>query len=140
MCDCTSCKYTDSFAGWAKVTKAGRGIVPKGNGFADWPRGWPAGKRASERAYTLHVAHSHFGALKRVGVGPIGAAFYGVPAGSTRAEVERVLREAFRFTPFIMEGDPDAPIERVQKPSLLAIARQLRIEARASAAQAQAAA
>ena len=130
MCDCTSCKYTDSFAGFLGNVSV-QGCAWPQRGFADWPRGWPAGKRASERAYTLHVAHSHFGALKRVGIGPTGAAFYGVPAGNTRAEVERVLRESFRFTPFIVEGDPDAPAS-VKKPSLLALARQLRAERKAA--------
>ena len=41
MCTCTSCKVTDSFAA---------------KSFADWPRGDPAGKRASESLYASHVA------------------------------------------------------------------------------------
>jgi len=41
MCTCASCKVTDSFAA---------------KSFADWPRGDPAGKRASESLYASHVA------------------------------------------------------------------------------------
>lgn len=42
MCQCTSCKYTDSF--YAR-------------GFSEWPRGNPAGKR-SATDYAAHVRYS----------------------------------------------------------------------------------
>jgi hypothetical protein len=42
MCTCASCSYTDKYAG---------------KGFAEWPRGEPAGPRASAAAYAAHVAH-----------------------------------------------------------------------------------
>jgi hypothetical protein len=42
MCDCTSCSYTDGFAG---------------KGFAEWPRGNPGGRK-SAREYAAHVKHS----------------------------------------------------------------------------------
>ena len=40
MCDCASCKYTDGFSS---------------AGFVNWPRGEPAGARASAKAYSLHA-------------------------------------------------------------------------------------
>jgi len=40
MCLCASCKHTDSFSG---------------KGFAEWPRGEPAGARSSAAAYAAHV-------------------------------------------------------------------------------------
>lgn len=43
MCTCTSCEYTDKFG------------QP---GFAEWPRGNPAGKRSSDASYRAHVAYS----------------------------------------------------------------------------------
>lgn len=51
MCNCASCKHTDSF---------------HRAGFGAWPKGDPAGKRASERAYAAHVAHSWVGVSKTV--------------------------------------------------------------------------
>jgi hypothetical protein len=42
MCTCANCKYTDGFSG---------------KGFAEWPRGEPAGPRASAAAYAAHVSH-----------------------------------------------------------------------------------
>jgi hypothetical protein len=42
MCSCTSCEYTDGFSA---------------KGFAEWPRGEPAGKRSSESAYAAHWRH-----------------------------------------------------------------------------------
>lgn len=42
MCTCASCEYTDGFAD---------------KGFAEWPKGEPAGKRASDSAYSAHAAH-----------------------------------------------------------------------------------
>jgi hypothetical protein len=41
MCDCTSCSYTDGFAA---------------KGFAEWPRGNPAGRK-SAADYAAHVRH-----------------------------------------------------------------------------------
>lgn len=99
MCDCASCSYTDSF---------------RDKGFAEWPRGEPAGQKASERAYTAHVRHSFFGARKRTEL----PEFYNVPAGMTRAQVQEVLNRTF------------APV--VEKPtSLLDYARKLRQQAKA---------
>jgi hypothetical protein len=42
MCTCASCSYTDGYAG---------------KGFAEWPRGKPAG-RSSDRDYAAHVRYS----------------------------------------------------------------------------------
>jgi hypothetical protein len=42
MCTCASCSYTDKYAG---------------KGFAEWPRGKPAG-RSSVREYSAHVRYS----------------------------------------------------------------------------------
>jgi hypothetical protein len=70
MCTCASCTYTDALAD---------------KGFDAWPRGEPAGKLSSERAYAAHVRHSWHGARKRAELGPCGAAFYG--GGKLAAEV-----------------------------------------------------
>jgi hypothetical protein len=81
MCTCASCSYTDKYAG---------------KGFAEWRRGEPAGPRASAGAYAAHVRHSFMGVKMRAEVDrPNGAAWYGVPKGMTRAEVEAVLRKSF---------------------------------------------
>jgi hypothetical protein len=77
MCTCASCSYTDKYSG---------------KGFAEWPRGEPAGPRASAAAYAAHVRYS-----QQWGRAPSGnmhhapacsqAARSGVPArvgGSTR--------------------------------------------------------
>jgi hypothetical protein len=88
MCSCTSCTITDSF---------------HSKGFAKWPRGEPAGKRSSEAAYRAHVAHSFYGARKRVDFGPAGGGFYGTPAGMTKAKVEEVLRRSFAPAAEIVE-------------------------------------
>lgn len=55
MCSCASCEHTDSF---------------RDKGFAAWPRGEPAGKRASERAYAAHVAHARLGASSSIAFSP----------------------------------------------------------------------
>lgn len=103
MCTCSSCAYTDSFAG---------------KSFAAWPTGEPAGQRSSEAAYRAHVAHSTIGARKRVDMGPAGAGYYGTPAGMTKAEVEAVLRKSF------------APVvEKPSAPRLVHLARVLRVQA-----------
>jgi hypothetical protein len=84
MCTCASCSYTDGYAG---------------KGFAEWPRGEPAGPRSSAAAYAAHVRHSFMGARVRSEVGkPAGAAWYGSPSVS-RAEVEAVLRRTFGLEP-----------------------------------------
>ena len=51
MCTCTSCEYTDKYAK---------------SGFAEWPRGEPAGKAHHDRAYAAHVRHVWAGAYKTV--------------------------------------------------------------------------
>ena len=111
MCDCTSCKVTDSY---------------RNAGFKKWPRGEPAGPGASARAYKAHVAHSYFGAHKRVGMGPTGAGFYGTPAGLTRAEVEAVLREAFKYPPPPEPEETQVVEIPTRRKSLLALAQELR--------------
>lgn len=106
MCTCASCDYTDRFHGWK--TEGGRLVPdPDRGGFERWPRGEPAGKRASESAYASHVRHSFFGIRKRAEL----PEFYNVPAGMTRAEVQAVLRRSF------------APVE---PPTLIDIARKMR--------------
>jgi hypothetical protein len=66
------------------------------------PDKYPADKLARmDRAYKVHVAYSLRGGIDRA-IPPsvfnqTGAAFYGVPAGSTRAQVEEVLRRSFRL-------------------------------------------
>ena len=81
MCDCSSCKYTDGF---------------REDGFAKWPRGNPAGKKASSD-YAAHVAYSKRGGIARaipnINLDPI--AFYGVPNGMTRSQVLDTLRRSF---------------------------------------------
>jgi hypothetical protein len=42
MCDCTSCSYTDGFAG---------------KGFAEWPKGEPKGSVTSAKEYREHAIH-----------------------------------------------------------------------------------
>ena len=60
MCTCTSCKATDALAGWKEVD--GRNVPdPKAGGFDRWPKGDPAGPRASAAAYAAHVAHGKAG-------------------------------------------------------------------------------
>jgi hypothetical protein len=54
MCTCASCEYTDGF------TKSG---------FAEWPRGNPAGRR-SDADYAAHVRHARSGAYKTVPFSP----------------------------------------------------------------------
>ena len=51
MCTCASCSYTDSFAE---------------KGFAEWPRGKPAGPRRSAADYNAHVAHLWDGVRRHV--------------------------------------------------------------------------
>lgn len=82
MCSCTSCTYTDSFSL---------------SGFNSWPRGNPAGKK-SQADYAAHVRHCFVDTKKRPGPGPSGAAYYGVPAGSTLAKQAEVLRRTFAVT------------------------------------------
>lgn len=60
MCTCTSCKATDALSGWKEVN--GRTVPdPKCGGFDRWPRGNPAGPRASAASYAAHVAHGKAG-------------------------------------------------------------------------------
>ena len=54
MCTCASCSYTDGFSGRADLFSDGSPTI---KGFDKWPRGKPAGVRASETAYRAHVAH-----------------------------------------------------------------------------------
>lgn len=55
MCSCTSCEYTDSF---------------QFKGFAEWPKGEPAGQRASERLYATHARYVWAGAYKSIAFTP----------------------------------------------------------------------
>lgn len=58
MCDCTSCTYTDSFAGW--------GLNADKGGFTNWPRGESKGPRQSAAEYASHAAHVWAGVAKHV--------------------------------------------------------------------------
>lgn len=49
MCTCASCSYTDSFSGY--------GLNAAKGGFANWPRGNPAGARRSAADYAAHWRH-----------------------------------------------------------------------------------
>lgn len=120
MCTCSSCRYTDSFSD---------------KGFDAWPRGEPAGKRSSEAAYRAHVAHSYYGAKKREAVGPAGAGFYGTPAGMTKADVERVLRETFAKAEATEKAREASETVGNSSVSLLHLARELRRRRRDEAAQ-----
>ena len=53
MCDCASCEYTDKLSGWGEPESESY----KRGGFANWPRGKPAG-RSSDRDYAAHVRYS----------------------------------------------------------------------------------
>lgn len=53
MCLCASCSYTDAFSGREDLFSDGSPTI---KGFDNWPRGKPAGKRASDKAYREHVA------------------------------------------------------------------------------------
>lgn len=63
MCTCASCEYTDGFSGAPDlfgdfhVPYLAAGMVRAIPGFNAWPRGEPAGKRSSAKAYSAHVAH-----------------------------------------------------------------------------------
>lgn len=118
MCTCASCEYTDSFAG---------------KGFAEWPRGEPAGPRASDRAYAAHVAHAWSGAYRRVPFTP------GQPAiaprlpglvGPVQHNATAIRWNSTRGKPYT---GPNASFGKIAKPvpPLLAYARQLREERRA---------
>ena len=80
MCDCASCKYTDSFSK---------------KGFAAWPKGEPKGPAKARAEYTAHVAHSYSGGIRRTVINQDPIAFYGIPKGLTRAEVRKVLNRSF---------------------------------------------
>lgn len=77
-CSCASCKATNT------LMLAG---------FAAWPRGNPAGRKA-QTEYAQHCTALRFGAKARADFGPAGIGFYGVPVGS-KSEAERVLRDSF---------------------------------------------
>lgn len=120
-CTCPSCKVTNRY---------------RLKGFAAWPKGAPAGRK-SAAAYASHVGLSKFGARVGMVVGPAGAGFYGTPAGSTKAEVDRVLREAFATTMTWADDEPVAQPQAVEIPtpinrkaSLLQLSRTLREQAR----------
>lgn len=93
MCTCASCSYTDKFAG---------------KGFAEWPRGEPAGPRSSATAYAVHARHCGAKMPKPWSYDPPDAVnFYGTSPGLSRAEVNRVLRQSFGLEP--MPEKPEAP-------------------------------
>lgn len=122
MCTCASCKETDSYANHYK----GNGIY---SGFADWPKGTPAGKRGSEAMYRAHVEHGQKGGIDRAIPASVfkqtGATFYGVPAGSTRAEQDRILRATFagHFDDATGEFVRDVPARDIQKaPAVVKVA------------------
>ena len=70
MCTCTSCEFTDKYAG---------------KSFAEWPRGAPKGKAKSEAEYRAHVAHAFAGASKSIGFKPGQAARFPV-TGTERTD------------------------------------------------------
>ena len=83
MCQCSSCKYTDSF---------------QHKGFAEWPRGKPAG-RSANADYAAHVRFSMSGGIQRLipesAFNVTGEKFYGTPAGMTARKVREVLNRSF---------------------------------------------
>lgn len=98
MCSCASCSYTDKFAG---------------KGFAEWPRGEPAGPRSSAAAYAAHARHC--GAKMQEPYtfkSPDAVNFYGTSPGLSRAAVTRVLRQQFGLEPM-----PEKPAD-VKRPAL----------------------
>jgi hypothetical protein len=105
MCTCASCKYTDSFHGWKAE---GEKLVPdpEKGGFDRWPKGDPAGKRASNAAYAAHVSHLWKGVSRNPATNMDPVSYYGT-SGTTRAEVLRVLRQTFGLEP--MPEKPEAP-------------------------------
>ena len=61
MCNCTSCKYTDSFSA---------------KGFAEWPTGAPKGARKAKAEYSAHVAFGARGTGSRIEFNPGAAPVY----------------------------------------------------------------
>ena len=77
-----------------------------GTGFAKWPKGEPAGARASARDYAAHW--SRCGAAfhrKRPQVPVSGAGYYGTPEGMTKSQVDAVLRATFVGVPTMIWPD-----------------------------------
>jgi hypothetical protein len=127
MCTCASCSYTDKH-------KAG---------FAEWPRGEPAGKRSSESAYRAHVKHSQqwgrrqngnmhqppeFSAseLKGTRTAESGATRYQRPAGCFPGPADvRAGMKAYIAAFDHLNGLKPVPIAK-PVPYLLALARELR--------------
>ena len=95
MCDCASCEATHRIKAWPKPT----GDVQqfKVNALDRLPPAdYPAKKLVIlDRAYRAHVAHSYYGARKRLDFGPAGAGFYGTPKGMTKAQVEAILTKHY---------------------------------------------
>lgn len=128
MCTCASCSYTDSFSGWVAGEQGELLPDPNRGGFDRWPKGEPAGRRASAASYNAHVSHLWKG-VSRTSTDytrGAGAGWYGTPAGMTRAEVERVLRETFA------KAQAEEAAQNVEKSpvSLLSLARELRQQRR----------
>lgn len=98
MCDCTSCAATNDKERWkqwrtvAQVKLRTLDHLP--------PEQYPPSKLAGmDRYYKAHAAYALRGGLQRL-IPPSafanpGAGFYGVPAGSTRAQVAEVLARTF---------------------------------------------
>ena len=78
-CRCVSCRETSKY---------------RLLGFAEWPSGNPAGSK-SKVAYSSHVSFGWRGIGKQQSLPEAGAAFYGTPAGMTKAQVTEVLRRSF---------------------------------------------
>lgn len=113
MCTCTSCEYTDSF---------------HDKGFEAWPKGDPAGERASNRVYAAHVAHVWSGSYKTIAFTP------GQAPAAPRLPglVMPVTYHATAIRWNTGRGKMYVPApEPVRVPTLLDLARKLRAEARA---------
>ena len=78
-CNCASCAYTAPF-----YTR----------GFAEWPRGKPAGRSAA-RDYAAHVKHGLNGIQRAIPEGYADRPFYTVPAGMTRKQVAAATARTF---------------------------------------------
>lgn len=109
MCQCASCSVTDGYSD---------------KGFAEWPKGEPAGKRASEAAYAAHVAFScQWGKGKHPAIGKRAA------SSGTRREDPHAK---YKFPPNGAELTSDAYIGQFLRSNNLAAEKQTPAEAGAA--------
>ncbi len=111
MCSCASCKYTDRIGLTAGRKDSAGNFIP-GSAFAEWPKG-EGRNRGADRAYAAHWAHCNaMRPYKAPDKLPDAAVFYGTPVGSTRGEVERVLRATFGLGEMPQRAGPvPAPVQ-----------------------------